>query len=388
MTKDTLIEVEISKVVNGGYGLARLNGLVYLIPFAYPGDTVLIKPYLKQKNLVWGQIERLIQTPPHRIEKLCPQMGNCGGCMWGMLNYRKQIEYKKQLIKENIEMFLKNKEVDIDIIYDENNMYYYRTRVIYHGDGKNLGFYRFHSKQIVDVSKCVIIHKELENIRKKISRKNIKKDVCITINPNTNEYLIYPTHIYKYISNNDKYKYNNTNKNECDDCFLYDNVPIVNGSFSQNSLILNKMLKKKVQQIIQNDEKILDLYCGSGNFTIDLNEEKNVVGIDIDPIAIQKANEFSNFQYKVGDETLMSEYLHSENWDTILLDPPRAGAKKLIPFLKKANAKKIIYISCEPVTLCRDIKELNQNGWEIQNIIGVDMFPHTPHIESIAILSK
>ena len=387
MTKETLLEVEISKVVNGGYGLARLNGLVYLIPFGYPGDIALVNPYIKQKNLVWGQIKKLQQPSPHRVEKLCPQMGNCGACMWGMLNYEKQIEYKKQLLEENIKKFLKNIEVNINIIYDEHNKYHYRTRVIYHGDGKNLGFYKFHTKQIIDVSKCVITHSLIESIRKEIYPKNTNKDICITINPNTNEYLIYPTYIDNNIFKKSKCEYKEVN-NRLKDYFLFDHVPIVNGSFSQNSLILNKILRKKVQEIIQNDEKILDLYCGSGNFTIDLPKEKYVVGIDIDPIAIQKANEFSNFQYKVGDEIIMSEFLYKENWDTILLDPPRAGAKKLIPYLKKAKTKKIIYISCEPVAMCRDTKELIEKGWKIQNIIGVDMFPHTPHIESITILSK
>lgn len=388
MTKNTLLEVEISKVVNGGYGLARLNGLVYFIPFAYPGDILLIKPFLKQKNLVWGQIEEILKTSPHRIEKLCPQMGNCGGCMWGMLNYEKQIEYKKRLLAENIEKFLKNTKISINIVYDENNKYHYRTRVIYHGDGRNLGFYKFHTKQIVDVSKCIITHRTIESIRKKIYPQKVKNDICITIDPNTNEYLIYPSNIINNMPNNNKNKYNKSNSSS-KNYFLFDNIPIVNGSFSQNSLILNKMLRKKVQQIIQNDEKILDLYCGSGNFTIDLGKEKYVVGIDIDPIAIQKANEFSNYKYEVGDENLMSKYLYAENWDTVLLDPPRTGAKKLISYLKDAKKiKKIIYISCEPVTMCRDIQELNQKGWQIQNIIGVDMFPHTPHIESITILSK
>ncbi|MGC8738664.1 MAG: class I SAM-dependent RNA methyltransferase [Candidatus Hydrogenedens sp.] len=348
----------------------------------------MIKPILKQKNLVWAEIERIIKDSPYRKTKLCPQMGSCGACMWGMLDYHKQIEYKKQLLKENIERSLTREKVNVEIIYDQNNQYHYRTRVIYHGDGKNLGFYKFHTKQIVDVSQCVITNKTIETVRRKLLQKNIKNDICITINPETNEYILYPPIICENNNEND-YNYhkiiiNNTSKNY----FLYDNMPIVNSCFSQNSLILNKILKNQVQKTIQNDQKILDLYCGTGNFTIDLDKEKYIVGIDIDPIAINMANKFSTFKYVIGDEKVMYKYLLNEKWDTILLDPPRTGAKKLIPYLTKAESNKIVYISCETVTMCRDLKELNQNGWTIQKVIGIDMFPHTPHIESIVILRK
>ncbi|HOQ32995.1 MAG TPA: methyltransferase domain-containing protein [Candidatus Hydrogenedens sp.] len=387
MTGNKLLEIKIEKVVNGGYGLGKIDGLVHLIPFAFPGDVVLIAPIQKQKNLVWAEIKSIIKESPYRKAKLCPQMGNCGACMWGMLDYHKQIELKKQLIEENIERSLKGKKVNVEIIYDENNQYHYRTRVIYHGDGKNLGFFKFHTKQIVDVSQCVITNKEIETIRRKLTQNNIHKDICITINPDTNKYMLYPPYINKYMfndSNNHQIKI----MDNSEDYFLYENVPIVNGCFSQNSLILNKILKNEVKKIIKNDQKILDLYCGSGNFTIDLDKERYVVGIDIDPIAIKRAKEFTTFKYQVGDENEMRKYLMNENWDTVLLDPPRTGAKKLIPYLKEAKSKKIVYISCETVNMCRDIKELSQKGWTIEKLIGVDMFPHTPHIESIVILKR
>ncbi len=388
MTENKLLEIEIEKVVNGGYGLGRINGLVHLIPFAYPGDIVLIEPIQKQKNLVWAEIKKIIKESPYRKTKLCSQMGNCGACMWGMLDYDKQIEYKKQLLEENIERNLKGEKINVEIIYDKKNQYHYRTRVIYHGDGENLGFYKFHTKQIVDVSECVITNKEIETIRRKLLRKNINEDICITINPDTNEYMLYPTYINKYIVNTNNIQQKKIIKDNSEDCFLYDNVPIVNGCFSQNSLILNKILKNEVKKIIKNDQKILDLYCGSGNFTIDLEKEKYVIGIDIDPVAIKIANEFTTFQYKVGDENVMRKYLLSESWDAVLLDPPRIGAKKLIPYLKEVKSKKIVYISCETVNMCRDIKELSQKGWVIDKTIGIDMFPHTPHIESIVILKR
>jgi 23S rRNA (uracil1939-C5)-methyltransferase len=84
----------------------------------------------------------------------------------------------------------------------------------------------------------------------------------------------------------------------------------------------------------------------------------------------------------------MNTYLQKEDWDIVLLDPPRTGAKMIIPSLNKVKADTIIYVSCDPVTMCRDIKELSLNGWEIQEVIGVDMFPQTPHIECLTVLKK
>ncbi len=338
--KNTLLELEITNIVNGGYGLGRIDGLVHLVPYAYPGDIVLIKPTIKQKKLVWGEIKRILKHSPFRKEKLCPQMGLCGGCMWGMLDYQKQLEYKKQLLTENTKRFLNYESQNLEILYDDLNKFYYRTRVIYHGDGKRLGFYKFHSRQIVDVSKCILVHKNIEILRKELEYKNIKRDVYITINPKTYEYLIHPTNICKYFPKN---LYGNINTNEY---FIFDNIPVVNGSFSQNSLILNSMLKNQVKQVIQDENRILDLYCGSGNFTIDLDREKYVVGIDIDKKSIEIANKLSNFHYIFGNENVMVEYIEKEMWDTILLDPPRTGAKNIITSLANSKAKQIIYISC------------------------------------------
>lgn len=382
MKNKDLIEIEISKVVNGGYGLGRVNNFVYFVPFSYPGDVVLVKPIMKQKNCAWAEIKEIIKKSPFREEKACPQMGICGGCMWGMLKYEKQIEFKKQLLEENLKQILDNREkVNIEIYYEEKYKFHYRTRVKFHSDCKNVGFYKFHTRQVIDVSHCVLIHKKVEKIRRTLLQSNIKKNIYITVNPDNDEYLLYPPEIYNHINKKEL-------KNNHKDYFLYENIPIVNGSFAQNSLLLNKILKQHVHELIKHDSKILDLYCGSGNFTIDLDRDKSITGIDIDSRAIKKACEFSPFQYIVGDENIMAQYLHHDNWDVILLDPPRQGAKYLVPYFKDVKTKRIIYISCEPVTLTRDVKELSQQGWEIQKIIGIDMFPHTPHIESIIVLSR
>jgi len=387
MLNSSLVELKIIKVVNGGYGLGRINNLVYLVPFAYPGDKVLIKSFSTKKNMVWAEIVEIIESSPVREEKRCPQMGICGSCIWGMLNYQKQIEYKKQILQENICHYIK-KDKNVEMVYDETYKYHYRTRVIYHGDGKNLGFYKFHSKEITDVSACVLVYEKMEDIRRNLTQEKIVGEIYITVNPYTDEYLLYTPKLNKNLIKNYKNVYDYSNNGNNRKYFLFNKIPIVNGCFTQNSLFLNDILKQQVGKFLKQGEKILDLYCGSGNFTIDLEPDKHVVGIDIDPYAVNKAKECSKFEYVVGDENLMNTYLQKEDWDIVLLDPPRTGAKMIIPSLNKAKTDTIIYVSCDPVTMCRDIKELSLNGWEIQEVIGVDMFPQTPHIECLTVLKK
>jgi len=386
--KESLIELEITTIVNGGYGLGRHKNCVIMTPFTYPGDIVQIKTISDKKNMAWGIIDEIIRESPNRIEKKCPYMGICGGCMWGMLSYQKQIEYKRNLIKENIKRFLNIDEPDVKLEYNANHQYYYRTRVNLHGNGNKLGFYKFHSKEIIELHHCVLIHPKIKELWEDLSEKKIINDITITININTDEYYLFTINKDKYLLNNYKYNYNYSRQQHERFYFIYKNIPIVNGSFSQNSLILNDLLKNQVTPWLQMGDKILDLYSGSGNLTIDQPQTKHIIGIDIDPFAITVAKNNSKFDYITGDEEVMIKYLEDESWDIVLLDPPRTGAKKIIPSLSKSKTKYIIYVSCEPVTMFRDIKNLISEGWKISSVTAVDMFPQTPHIECITVLNK
>ena len=148
------------------------------------------------------------------------------------------------------------------------------------------------------------------------------------------------------------------------------------------------MLTEVVWQYTGSSRSILDLYCGSGNFSLALTQHANVTGIDHNGISIMAATRKESGEYRVGDESAMKELIAQQAWDTIILDPPRAGAKRIMKSLADSAASQILYVSCDPATLARDARVLTNKSWKIAEVTAVDMFPNTPHVETVCVFSR
>ena len=170
--------------------------------------------------------------------------------------------------------------------------------------------------------------------------------------------------------------------------FLFDGVPIVCGAFAQSSLQLNRMLVRTAHAAIGEGDALLDLYCGSGNFSLGLAESRTVKGIDHNRAAIAAAQAIRPGVYEAGDEGAFVRAIGSAAWDAILLDPPREGAKAIMPALAGSRAGRIVYVSCDPATLARDARVLFDAGWELASLDAVDMFPQTYHVECVAAFAR
>src|SRR5690606_31557991 len=143
----------------------------------------------------------------------------------------------------------------------------------------------------------------------------------------------------------------------------------------------NRLLVSRVHAAAEGAQRVLDLYCGAGNFTLGLADGVSVTGIDHNRAATAAAAALGRGQYSTGDERDMVTAIAQGPWDTIILDPPRTGAKALVPALARAEAARIVYVSCDPATLARDVARLAAEGWRIDSLHAVDMFPHTWHVE-------
>jgi len=175
--------------------------------------------------------------------------------------------------------------------------------------------------------------------------------------------------------------------------FEFDGLRIVNGAFSQSSLLLNRVLVRTVQQTVPDAGKVLDLYCGNGNLSMGLHTSERIVGMDQDNAAVRAAAKAASglpvpADYTKGKAADFAKALREQRWDTILLDPPRTGAKEIVPDLANAQTERIVYVSCDPATLARDLKTLLANGWRLDHAVAVDMFPHTAHIETVCRLVR
>jgi 23S rRNA (uracil1939-C5)-methyltransferase len=171
--------------------------------------------------------------------------------------------------------------------------------------------------------------------------------------------------------------------------FEVDGVPIVNGAFCQSSLTLNRMLLRVVSEMVGNPESLLDLYCGNGNLSLWLARQgARVEGYDHAPETVHAANALGLGGYHRGGETVMAEVAARGGFETVILDPPRSGAAALMPVLEKSDAERIVYVSCDPATLARDLTVLAAGGWRPVRAAALDLFPHTPHVETVCLLRR
>jgi 23S rRNA (uracil1939-C5)-methyltransferase len=167
---------------------------------------------------------------------------------------------------------------------------------------------------------------------------------------------------------------------------MFDGAPIVNGAFSQSSLLLNRLLVGLVKDTLGPVDSLLDLYCGNGNFSLQ-TKAKSVLGLDHDRFATNAANAIGRGTYRAADETAFCQALR-QPWDAVVLDPPRTGAKAIINALAECQAQTIVYVSCDPATLARDLKTLTATGWQLLSTTAVDIFPNTPHIETVCQIKR
>jgi len=185
-----------------------------------------------------------------------------------------------------------------------------------------------------------------------------------------------------------QFPHTNTRRDRSRFQFLYDGVPVVNGAFSQASLLLNRMLRAHTDECIGAPASLLDLYCGNGNLSLHHAAASEVLGVDHDAVVVNAAAALVPRAFVRGTEKEMVGLLKKRPWEVILLDPPRSGAHALTGALAAARARKIVYVSCDPATLARDLRDILAGDWSLTQVNALDLFPHTPHVETVCVLER
>ncbi|GMV93102.1 MAG: SAM-dependent methyltransferase [Candidatus Hydrogenedentota bacterium] len=373
--------VTISSVAHGGYGIARIDGQVCFIPYALPGDEVVVQVERRSKGVLWGAIDRIVAPSPDRIDPGCGVYGRCGACTWLHFAYPAQAEWKRRIVRDCFERIAKL-QVEVTWADDPDRRLHYRTRAEFHGDGNGFGFYAGGTHDVVDVVTCPLCHPRLNTVLSRLRELGLRGSVEVSVNPESDDVLVWSTKQSAPLAS----AYPNAQWIGSDGPraqFRFDGVPVVNGAFSQSSLLLNRVLLRVVQEAVGDSERILDLYCGSGNLSLAFARDRSVVGIDHNRASIEAAQAAGQGEYRTGDETAFGAALGEGQWDAILLDPPRTGAKPVAGVLAECRAKRVVYVSCDPATLARDAKVLAAGGWKPNRVTAVDLFPNTCHIEAV-----
>ena len=375
-------EADITGLANGGDGICRVEGEVCFVPYALPGDRVLLNVEGKSRGALRGTLLEVLAPSVDRSQPLCGVFGRCGGCTWLHFDYPAQAEWKRRIVQD---CFSRIGKLDVDVAWAEDPALRmaYRTRAKFRRDGMRWGFYQVQSHDVVDIAECPLCHPRLNAALGALRATNAAGPVEITVNPEGDEVLVWSdqdaTPLKEVFS-----AVNSPRDAGRRDSFLFDGAPIVNGAFAQSSLLLNRVLVRHVHGLIGDASSVLDLYCGCGNFSLALTDGRRVVGIDRDGAAVMAADRTGRGEYRIGDEEEFKRHIGASGWDVILLDPPRSGAKRIMPAFAMCDGGAIVYISCDPATLARDAAVLVRGGWSIDRVTAVDMFPHTAHIECVA----
>ncbi|MGN1299046.1 MAG: 23S rRNA (uracil(1939)-C(5))-methyltransferase RlmD [Candidatus Scatovivens sp.] len=442
-------EYVVNIVDNGfnGEGIAKIDGVTVFIPNAIKNEKIRIKILKTTTKLAYGKIIEILEKSEHRIETDCETFHRCGGCNLRHINYDYTLEIKKNAVESTLKKAL-SKDIKVSEILKMDNPYNYRNKLQYPVGIDSLGnpvmgVYAERTHYIIPTKACkiqdVLSQKIANDIYKFILENNIKvynekdltgsirhiiirigkktKEIMIIIVSNTdkiekeNELVKYITSKYsevKTIVKNINNKNTNVilgkeNKVIYGEGYIYDYLgdfkfKISPMSFYQvNPIQTEKLYSKAVEYAnLTEKETIFDLYCGIG--TIGIFASKNVeklYGIETVPQAIEdakenaKLNNIKNSEFFVGDvEKTLPEFIKQRNIkpDVVFIDPPRKGCDKTaLETIINIEPKRIVYVSCNPATLARDIKILEEK-YELKDVSICDMFPFSHHIECVSLL--
>lgn len=394
------MKVEIVKLDNLGRGIGYIDNKIIFIPKSVPGDILEIEITNDKKNYMEGKITKIINSSKNRREAICPYFNICGGCDLMHLSLSDMLEYK---LKETNEILKFNKiNYEVKDIIKSTKQYNYRNKISLKIINRIIGYYEYNTHNIIDIDDCYLVNEPINNIIKDISINN--GNITIRCNYNNEVMLIIDSednleNIDELI---DKHKIIGIIKNnECvyGNDYYFDKITNFTFKISHDAFFqINPFICSKLFELIEintkNSSSILDLYCGVGTLSIVSSQNaKKVVGVEIVENAINdakfnaKLNNITNCEFICADTKNILDKI-TTMFDTIILDPPRSGVNKnVLNKIIDESIKKIIYISCNPLTLVRDLKILEES-YEIKEYILLDMFVNTHHVESFVILEK
>ncbi|MBN2618629.1 MAG: class I SAM-dependent RNA methyltransferase [Spirochaetales bacterium] len=361
--------LKIEKLVSGGDGISLVDGKIHFVPQTLPGEIVEVTIKEEKKNYNICSLVKIIERSKDRINPFCKFYGYCGGCNFQFTEYDNQLLLKKEIIIDIFKRTGKLELQDFEIIPSIPD--HYRNRIQIHSNNECRGFKKEQSNEIIDIDYCPILVKNLNLIT---------SDKSIAL---TGKNVVF--------SNGDDCYIDSLN-NEANVSIMGKKISFnPNGFFQSNLYILPSLINLVIKYVI--GENVMDLYCGVGLFSAFLPEfVKKIVAVEID----DRVKEF--YKKNVGDRNYsfyplsLERYIkniktESEFINTIIVDPPRIGlSQNARDYLIKMRAERIIYVSCDPVTMARDIQDLVSNGYKLSYYTALDFYPQTFHIESFGVL--
>lgn len=383
------IEITLTGIAHLGEAIGKHNGKVVFVPYAIPGETVKAKIIKDEKDYYRAEILDIIEPSFFRENPPCKLFGICGGCSFQHVAYSYQIKLKEIVVMEQLKRIggFENPEDFTNLTLKAENPYNYRNRADFSINRQNLlGFKIRGTHKFLHVEYCYIMHDKINKMLSLLQGKKPKRkshNITIRYGINTGTWLIQPEMDIVEIETGQKFYYER---------LLGKDFIISAPSFFQvNTYQAEKLIQTVLNYITQEDKTVIDAYAGVGTFTVFLAQKtEKVIAIEESRSAYKDAQinikNLDNITYlcKKTEEALFESKI---NGDAIVLDPPRVGCmKEVLQAIAEKKIKKVIYVSCEPSTLARDLKYLKEMGYKLKEMQPVDMFPQTYHIENVALM--
>lgn len=386
-------EVIINDEDDIGNGITRIDNFVVFVPYALKDEKIGIRITKVNKRFATGKIEKIITKSDRRECVKCKSFNECGGCSFLHLSFleekKKKINFINKLFNTNIKEIL------------TNNEYNYRNKATFHVKDGKVGYYSESTNDLVEFDNCLLLDDRINEVYSILKNINLSGISEVVVRTSKNSVMV----IFK--GEKEDFNYDELINNiKIDSIYLnnkllygsayiieeLDNIKysIYPNAFFQVNTENMKIMYDKVKEYAGSGDKLLDLYCGTGTIGIYLKDNfREVTGIEVNKEAILNANinrglnNLTGINFICGDASIDK----NNNYDVIVVDPPRSGlSKKVIDFLNKSNAKTIVYVSCNPKTLKRDLDLLAK--YSMTKLECINMFNKTKHCEVITSLER
>jgi len=444
-----VIQLDINGLTAAAEGVGRYEGFTVFVPGALPGDRVEAEVISLKPNYGRALPRRILQESKQRVAPLCPVYADCGACQLQHLDYSAQLEYKRQWVVDALERIGKLNDITVHPTLPMEEPWRYRNKAQFPVGltaGRIVaGCYRQRTHEIVDIADCAIQHPLSARVLQVVKRlattyglstyneqtgKGFLRHVLVRVGFHTGEALAVLVTTDEPFAQGQQLAADlmrevpelvgvvrNINDRRTNVILGDKTVPLAGRdymidrlgglkfrisaqSFYQVNPLQTEVLYQKALDYaaLTGSETVIDAYCGIGTISLFLaRKAQKVIGIEVVEAAISDArrnatlNDINSAEFIVGEAEKVMPRLYKDGLrpDVIVVDPPRAGcAEPLLESIVNMQPQRVVYVSCNPTTLARDLAYLSQRGFKVQEVQPVDMFPHTGHVETVVLMSR
>jgi 23S rRNA (uracil1939-C5)-methyltransferase len=447
--KNDIVEVKFEDLTHEGSGVAKVEGYTLFVPHALPGERATVKVLKTKKGYGYGKLQELHEMSPDRVQPPCPIFYQCGGCQLQHLSYEGQLKQKHRMVKETLARLGGLTDVPVHDVLGMEDPWRYRNKaqvpVGEREGGLVAGFYQRGTHRIIDMDECIIQDEANDRVVQQVkqiaddfgvraydehTQKGILRHVAVRYGQNSGEIMVIFVTKSKNLPSRKamvraiteaipevKSIVQNINPKRTNAIFgeetrvlwgrdvIYDTIGDVKFAISARSFYQvnpkqTKVLYDKALEYanLTGVEQVVDAYCGIGTISLFLARQAgHVYGVEIVPEAVEDArknaelNGIENVTFEVGkaEEAIPARHKQGSTADVVVVDPPRKGCDEaLLATVVAMKPKRVVYVSCNPATLARDLRVLEAGGFQVEEVQPVDMFPQTMHVECVAVLTR